>query len=50
VSNNPVLNWGCRQLMQIVLYNGGKTVVVVVVWHKHICERKSINVSGVNAF
>jgi len=27
--NHPVLNWGCR-LMQVVLYNGRKTVVVVV--------------------
>jgi len=38
--------------MQIVLYNGRKTVVlvVVVVWHKHICERKTVNLSGVNVF
>jgi len=28
--NPPVLNYGC-QLMQVVLYNGPKTVVVVVV-------------------
>jgi len=36
--NPPVLNWGC-QLTQVVLYNGRKTVVIVVVFGRPLVKR-----------